>query len=102
MRLTEKRLRNVIRSIIRESALDTWSDTQGKINASEARSYKSRGNYRYPEDFDRLKSRMPSNYPLVDPDGAMKSGGARELMAYGEHVDAFIPMYALIDRSGSI
>jgi hypothetical protein len=97
MKITERRLRSIIRSVIKESSeLGTWNDTQGKLNPETARSFmlKNKKEYRYPEDFEKLKARMPGNYPLINPDG----GGTRDemvsLMAYGEHIDAFIPLAA--------
>lgn len=93
MKITERRLRQIIRSVIKESSeLGTWNDTQGKISAQDARSYARSGRYSYPEDFEKLKARMPGNYPLVDPDD--RSQDMSKMMAHGEHVDAFIPMGA--------
>ncbi len=95
MKITERRLRQIIKNVIKESSeLGKWNDTQGEISADHARDCVRSGKYSYPSDFKKLKARMPGNYPLINPDGEATRDEMVSLMAYGEHVDAFIPMGA--------
>ena len=41
---------------------------------------------------------MPSNYPLINPDGGATRDEMISLMSHGEHIDAFIPMGAYEQR----
>lgn len=95
MLITESRLRSIIRDVIKESEeLGTWNDTQGKLDTNRAKLIVQRNKkaYKYPEDFNKLKERMPGNYPILDPDNPELSQAEKiEQMKYGESVDAFIP-----------
>jgi len=95
MKITERRLRSIIRDIIKENEeFGTWNDTQGKLDTNRAKLIVQRNKkaYKYPEDFNKLEERMPGNYPLLDPDNPELSPAEKiEQMKYGEHVDAFIP-----------
>ena len=94
--ITESKLRKIIKSVIIENIeLSKWNDTQDEISRAAAQKFLRNDSYEYPEDFYKIKARMPSNYVLIDPDSPDMSGEDKaSLMAYGKHVDAFIPMGA--------